>query len=536
MYRVIVADDEGYVRDLLVKSLARISLDLEVVAAVSNGREALEKAIEWKPDIVITDIAMPFLDGLELIARLQEAGIASKTIIISGYDEFNYARRAISLGVKDYLLKPFLPKDLEEVLGKAVQELDSQRSLMQNLSLLKEQAGNRAMLAREKGLKDLLEGRPIPKDQELIELGVDLSGHWFLAGVIRLDGAFWNFECQKGVEEFLMLAGEGGYFPKDIRMYGVSFDGANLAAMWCGKEEPGGFFMEKVRTGLEKIRKSLKKYYDIRIICTLGNPYDSREGIGRSYLEALNLWRKNQDEEKAILLYGEEPKREEVGSRQIQEWKDQIRFSVRKGNQGEALGHLDMLMKCYASLSSNRGDYIGVSAGELLYAIESDMEQEGYNRERTWLVDAARQRLRYGNLADIRQMLEEFIKNCCVLVEERSEENKTDALVKQIKLLVGDNLSNEDVGLEWVAEQLHFSTSYIRQTFKQVAGENLGEYLIRRRMELAGKLLQNTSLMIQEVARECGYGDQRYFASSFKKFYRCTPTQFKKAVEKERLY
>ena len=123
-----------------------------------------------------------------------------------------------------------------------------------------------------------------------------------------------------------------------------------------------------------------------------------------------------------------------------------------------------------------------------------------------------------------------------MLVEGQSEESKAETLVKQIKLLIEDNLSNEDVGLEWVAEQLHFSTSYIRQTFKQQEGENLGEYLIRRRMERAGKLLQNTSLMIQEVAMECGYSDQRYFASSFKKFYRCTPTQFKMAVEKEHLY
>ena len=150
MYRVIVADDEGYVRDLLVKNLTKISPDLEVVAVASNGREALQKALVMKPDIVITDIAMPFMDGLEFITCLQEAGIQSKTIIISGYDEFNYARRAISLGVKDYLLKPFLPKDLEQVLAKAVQELDSQRSLMQNLSLLKEQAGTRAVFARER--------------------------------------------------------------------------------------------------------------------------------------------------------------------------------------------------------------------------------------------------------------------------------------------------------------------------------------------------------------------------------------------------
>lgn len=535
MYRVIVADDEGYVRDLLVKNLTKISPDLEVVAVASNGREALQKALVMKPDIVITDIAMPFMDGLEFITCLQEAGIQSKTIIISGYDEFNYARRAISLGVKDYLLKPFLPKDLEQVLAKAVQELDSQRSLMQNLSLLKEQAGTRAVFAREKGLKDLLEGRLVPNIQELKEIGVDLSGAWFLAGVIRLSGSFWDFGSQKGVEEFLMLAGEG-YFPGDIRMYGVSFDGTNLAVVWCGTGERDKFFTQKVRGGLEKIQKSLKKYYEIRITCSLGNPYDSLDGIGRSYLEALNLWRKNQDEEKTILLYQEEPKKEEVGSRQIQEWKDRIRFSVRKGNQKEALGHLDMLMKCYASLSSNRGDYIGVSAGELLYAIQGDMEQEGYHRERAWLVDSARQRLRYGNLVDIREMLEEYIKNCCLLVEGQSEESKAETLVKQIKLLIEDNLSNEDVGLEWVAEQLHFSTSYIRQTFKQQEGENLGEYLIRRRMERAGKLLQNTSLMIQEVAMECGYSDQRYFASSFKKFYRCTPTQFKMAVEKEHLY
>lgn len=198
MYRVIVADDEGYVRDLLVKNLTKISPDLEVVAVASNGREALQKALVMKPDIVITDIAMPFMDGLEFITCLQEAGIQSKTIIISGYDEFNYARRAISLGVKDYLLKPFLPKDLEQVLAKAVQELDSQRSLMQNLSLLKEQAGTRAVFAREKGLKDLLEGRLVPNIQELKEIGVDLSGAWFLAGVIRLSGSFWDFGSQKG--------------------------------------------------------------------------------------------------------------------------------------------------------------------------------------------------------------------------------------------------------------------------------------------------------------------------------------------------
>ncbi len=105
-----------------------------------------------------------------------------------------------------------------------------------------------------------------------------------------------------------------------------------------------------------------------------------------------------------------------------------------------------------------------------------------------------------------------------------------------MKLLLENNIKDSTVDLEWVADKVHFSSSYVRQIFKQHTGEGVGEYLIRKRMEHAGMLLQNTSLKIQEVSEECGYENQRYFASSFKKFYGCTPTEFKKAVEEERLY
>lgn len=537
MYRVMVVDDEVYVRDLLVKNLSKSGLEIEIVAVASDGREALEQAFVLKPDIVLTDIAMSFMDGLELIAELQKAGLQCKTAVISGYDEFDYARRAISLGVKDYLLKPFLPRELESVVRKIIQELDGQKALQQNLCLLKEQASSRAALAREKMLRDLLEGHRegVGREEEFLEAGLDLAGNWFLAGLIKTSGNLWDFRSRKGAEEFLILAGNG-YFSEDIHIYGVGFEENLLAVIWCGTGRQGAVFMSRIQEGLDRINKSLKKYYDIRLNCALGGLCDSPEGLEKSYREAMATWKKNLDDDRTVILYDEEKKQDELNNGQIREWKDQICFSVRTGNAEEALGHLEMLMKCYASLSSSRSDYIGVSAGELIYAIENTVNSDGYDIEEVRTRDRIQERLRYSSLSDIRGLLQQYIENCCQQVSKQLKENKTESLVKQIKMLIDNNLKNEEADLEWVALQMHFSISYVRQIFKQQTGEALGEYLIRKRMEKAGKLLQKTGLNIQEVAEECGYSDQRYFARSFKKFYGCTPTQFKKAVEKEGLY
>ncbi|HBC99748.1 MAG TPA: hypothetical protein DC053_11020 [Lachnoclostridium sp.] len=181
MYRILIVDDEDYVRDLLVRNIQNSGLEVDVVAVAGDGEEGLRGALQNKPDIVITDIAMPFMNGLELIRRLQEAGLYSKNVVISGYDEFDYAKQAISLGVKDYLLKPFLPREMIDVLAKVIQELDSQKVLLQNMSLLKEQAVSRAGLAREKALKALLMGKECGEEPDFI-----LEGRFYAAGVIRI--------------------------------------------------------------------------------------------------------------------------------------------------------------------------------------------------------------------------------------------------------------------------------------------------------------------------------------------------------------
>ena len=544
-YRLLIADDEVYVRDLLVKNVRDSDADVEVVAVAGDGKEALEAAKVWKPNIIITDIAMPFINGLELIKELQKIGISSKNIIISGYDEFEYAKQAISLGVTDYLLKPFLPRELIEVLKKSTEELDNQKILNQNMNLLKEQVKSHVSLAREHFLKEVLENG-IKESSDTLEkakeLELNLKANYYIAGILRFQGG-WEFETQEKVEEFLMLIGKG-YFAFGLNIYAVGVDKTQLAILICGETSDERGFCQLVQMGLEKISASMEKYYHTILFCGLGAVKKSISDLKYSYQEALCVWRCTLDirKEKKVRFYKassqilQEHVEHTNAANEIREWKNRIRLAVKAGHQDEALSLLSGLMKSYVSIANHKTEYIGVSIGELIYALANDMEAEGYERESPEEIFEFEDKMKYGSLMDLKEILESYIKKCCQSIETDSGQTRANAMVKQVKMLLETNLKNPKIDLEWAAQNVHFSASYVRQAFKQITGEGFGEYLIRKRMEKAGMLLQKTEMRIQDIAAECGYDNQRYFASSFKKFYGCTPTEFKKVVQEENLY
>ncbi len=126
-YSILVAEDEPLIRENLVKKLREGCPDFEVVGEVSDGREALEAVGELSPDVLLTDIRMPVMDGIGLIREMYYAHPAIKVIIVSGYDEFSYARSAIEFGVKDYLVKPVSEEDLRAALSRVAAQLDAEQ-------------------------------------------------------------------------------------------------------------------------------------------------------------------------------------------------------------------------------------------------------------------------------------------------------------------------------------------------------------------------------------------------------------------------
>ena len=137
MYKVLLVDDEALTREAISENIPWGKLGFELVASCENGRDAMEVIRQKKPDLVLTDICMPYVDGIELAKYIFENCPDTKTIIISGYDEFEYAKQAVRYQVMEYILKPITPSELTEVLLKAKARLDEARTERTTLKKLK---------------------------------------------------------------------------------------------------------------------------------------------------------------------------------------------------------------------------------------------------------------------------------------------------------------------------------------------------------------------------------------------------------------
>lgn len=545
MYKILIADDETETRNLLVKYIRQKEPDMEVVGSVVDGEEALMAAGETHPDIVITDISMPVMNGLEFLKEAQRRGLSMKAVVISGYDEFSYAREAISLGVTEYLLKPFSPLELKAVIDKIKQELDSQKQLLDNMKQLREQVDNRNILLKEQILREIIEGK---YEEELPpQMLLDAFQDYYCACLIKLPMSLkdhvWDFSRQENVEELLDLI-DGGYFHKDIRVNGLSFDRQGAILILSGMAATRQQFLLKVKKGIGHLQQSLEKYYSMKILCVVGGVYGQWRGLKDSYDEALGLWRRMLEADRTVVVYGETAQeqadqgagtgRAAAGkgvetAQQITSLKEQIILAVRMGQQKRAMESIDELMKCYASLSGKKADYVSVSVEELIYAVSNDMDSQGMSHDDSRM----KEHITNFSLLEIQSVLKDYIAKCCQLMLANQEKYQADRIVESVKYLIGRNLDLENLTLEWLSAQINFSANYVRQIFKQKTGESFMEYLIRKRMEKAGALLKDTDMMIQDVAKVCGYNNQRYFASSFKKYYACTPTAFKAMMGQE---
>ncbi|MDO5417752.1 MAG: response regulator [Lachnospiraceae bacterium] len=537
MYRVLIADDETFVRNLIEKSLQYSELPIQVVGTAGDGEEALERIKKEQVDILITDIAMPFMDGLELIERLQEQGFHTKSIIISGYDEFDYAKKAIRMGVNDYLLKPFMPRELNEVLEKVIYELDNQNSLKQNMQMLMDQVDRSKFMNQERILKSILNGALPPVEEvEKLEFPAQTRESCYLTCVLNLKGASWDFTILDQLEEFLNLI-KTGYFADSLHFCGAGLEKQKAALCFGGKMEEKEAFQKLVVAGMEKISASLEQYYDIVSYCALGRVYRKLPELKNSCEDALSTWKDALNPEKRIRIFGEKRRRELLDEAEatngIRNVKSCIRGVVCSGNAEEGHKLLRQLMHLYASISSKGSEYIVMSVGELVYGIADDMEKNGFGRIGIERMAELNRHMATISLLEIQEFLEHFIGECCEKVSKNLVASRSDVAVRRVQSYIEDQLSDRSLSIEKASEQVHFSVSYLRQIFKEVTGESFNEYLIRKRMEKAGEYLKNTSMKIQDIAENCGYENQRYFTSSFKKFYGCTPTEYKVLINEE---
>ena len=162
-YRVLLADDEEEIRSGISRKIEWASLGFTLVGEAENGLEALELAEALEPDVVLTDIKMPFMDGLELCRRLRQSLPGARLVVFSGFDDFEYARQAVSMGVSEYILKPINAPELSQVLTRLREQLDRQRLERRDMETLRRRYEESLPVLRELFYTRLLGGQLPPK-------------------------------------------------------------------------------------------------------------------------------------------------------------------------------------------------------------------------------------------------------------------------------------------------------------------------------------------------------------------------------------
>lgn len=192
MYKLLLVDDEEDVREGLLREMDWESCGYEVIGTADNGREAIDMMERLRPDVVVTDIQMPFMNGLQLAEWIRQSEPTTKIVILTGYDEFEYAQKAIRLHIDEYVLKPFSAQELSEVLNKVCDKMNDEMEARNNLQVLKEHMRRTTPILREVFLRSLLTERMISHEieQKLDTYNLTLTGSNYMVGVISIEISF----------------------------------------------------------------------------------------------------------------------------------------------------------------------------------------------------------------------------------------------------------------------------------------------------------------------------------------------------------
>ena len=300
MYNVFLVDDEPILLEGIRSKIDWESIGLNFVGEATDGEIALSMLQELKPDILITDVKMPFMDGLELSSRIKKTQPWIKIIILSGHDEFEYAKKAISIGVEDYILKPFTADEVIESLKKACVQIDKERSQLSNISKMQEELKSKNKLIQKEFLNDLVHGafdkNAIQEKSSLLDL--DVNSQNFRILISKIESKENNVQDQQQACSLI-----NSY--SSAWTHTLSFFHHNnlLVCIIKGKDKTeleGNTFHIA-----ETIEHIVSKNHNCKVISTIGKPVDLIEKIQESYKDAKKLLDITQSE-KSIIISSED--------------------------------------------------------------------------------------------------------------------------------------------------------------------------------------------------------------------------------------
>lgn len=533
-WRLLVVDDEYNIRDGIANAVPWEALGVVVSGAAENGLAALRCVEECVPDIVVTDISMDGMDGLELSARLRARHPDVKIIILSGYDEFEYAKRALELRVSTYLLKPVSPDELMDAVRRMTEELDEETRQKERLMTLESEVrvNREAMLDRL--LQDLANGR-IDSRQELddrlslLELRMDCQAAVCL--LVAPDGMD-ELKQRLGPRGMRLLMQRLTRLTEEAvgvcgRVWTFQDPEERLAVLACGQRQ--GQRLKGLAAALEKLRDAVRRLLDITCTIAVGGTVDD-------VLLAPHSWDQARKALDCRMLTGADAviHVEDVVTlshsnfRYPQELERRL-LAVLPEADGETVRAAVGAFFDELGAGAPTRDLMRIYVMQLFAAMAGRFMELGIDIHRVHepeLLDPYRALDRFETAEAIRNWMTNITALCASELRERRT-NSVRSVVEKAVDFIESHCADTDLSLNAIADHVFLNPAYLSKLFKQETGENYLEYLTRLRMEKAKQLLRETSMRTADVGLRVGYPNPQYFTTLFRKHTGKTPGEFR---------
>ena len=525
LYRVLLVDDEEDIRQGISRKMDWERLGFTLVGEAENGRDALELAEQLQPDLVMTDIKMPFLDGLELCRILTGRLPASKFVVFSGFDEFEYAKQAIQMNVSEYILKPINAAELRAVLQKLRSQLDAERAERQNVELLRRRYEESLPVLRSLFLSRLLDGR-VPRQQVEVQAAryqVSLSGAACTVALAHPAGAagqdeMMTLSVQQLFEEQLRLEGCCCHF------FWYNGDVALLARLESGVSIYA--FVEEVN----RVCALAERYLGVALTVGVGAACTSPEDLPLSADGARSAlgYRSLVGRGRAIYIGDLEP---DAGIHLTFSESDEEKLTnaIKLGDQAEVQGAVEELMERLRAsgqaMSQCQLFFLDLLTYLLRLTRAADLPPESvFGPDFSGSVQVT-------DFDSPEQLGGWCLDRCWALQTLIRQQRSASAghTVERAKHFIQEHYAQSDLSVETLCAYLHLSATYFSTLFKREVGMTFTAYVTVIRMEAAAKALRRTEEKTYLIARQCGYDDPNYFSYVFKKQFGMSPTKYRAA-------
>jgi two-component system response regulator YesN len=521
MYKVCILDDQPIVREGLKTIIDWNSLDCEIVGVWGTAVSAVRELEKLRPDLIISDIVMPGLDGLTMMEMLNQMGLAVKVIFLSAHRNFEYAHRAIELGAVDYLVKPTDPKEVVRAVLKCIQRIDAERNRLQVISsVVQDKTENR----REKAMLSLL----IHDERIDEETLFDKKLSYVVMAVHFEDSSNISKRLERSIELIQRKL-------KQVSAIDIVPIMDKVIIVFGWHEEDA--LQKQIMEWAEEIQFWHRQFLDATVSIGISNLSKGTEQLHRQYMESLKALEKTFYYGKGFIFTASEFNTNTSKSlgdipshlEYVVSSKEELLLNtIQQADKEKMEMLLDEWFSQFVKEEINPNE-IKFEVYKWIFYAAPHVPLEAEDK-RIW-EKQAQSILATNSLVEIRKLLQLIVE--LMFVPYKSDlTNHHQRIIYQVEQYIKQHYHYPESSLMAVSEHIHLTANYVSRLIKRKIGKTFTEWLNEYRMEEAKKLLLNKNNKSYWVAEKVGIQDARYFSQLFRKYTNMTPSEYKNQTER----